>query len=133
MSKGSAVTISLAAYIMADPTVVGIIEDRLYNIHADTTENTPYVVMSRIATTEELFLDGPSGMEDSIFQLALYAETVSELDTLRDALNDRLNGFRGTMGTVEVGMVAFGNEVDGRDSESDFKFKILDYRIVLNS
>jgi len=133
MSKGSALTTSLAAKILSDPTVVGLIEDRLWNIHAETSDNTPYIVMSRVSTTEGLLHDGPSGLEDSIFQLALYAETVAELDTLRDALNNLLNGFRGTMGTVEVGFISFDNELDGRDTESDYKFKIIDFRIILNS
>jgi hypothetical protein len=131
-TTGTNLTQELAAKIMAASTITDLIGQRFWNIKAPVTDTAPYVVMNRISGVSMKMHDGVSGVEDVRFQLAIYGESVSNLDLVRDALNTELDGFRGAMGVINVGFIFFDNEIDGLDVKSEYRFKILDYRVRLN-
>lgn len=133
MSNGKSLKSGLVAYVLADPTVSGLISNRLYAKRASQNNPAPYIVWSTVSADETAAHDGPTGLEEFRIQFSIYAETISDSESVRDALKDRINGFSGSMGLVTVGSCFFKNEIDLHDDTVGLKHKVVDFNISLNA
>lgn len=100
------VEIGLKTYVLNSTPVAAIIGDRMAADFQSQPTVRPYVVYTRIANDPQHHLGGFSGLAFTRFQLDLFADTPLALFSLREALRNRLDGFRGTV-TVGIDSIVF--------------------------
>jgi hypothetical protein len=125
-------TEQFAGIILEDDTTVNILGDRLYNTRAPADPVTPYIVFSRVSGGTNRVQEGTYG-EEARIQLVMYDTGTTNLDRLRDSLVALLDGYRGALGSLDIGSIFFENEIDGYEEASEFRFKAIDFTIKVNS
>lgn len=134
-SIGKAFATELVAYLLADAALAALIGNRLWATRAAQHSETPYVVWQTIYGTEEYAHDGATGLEERRVQFNIFADTVSETESVRDAIKDRIAGFVGALGaTVRVGHCFFDNDVDlDAGTSADLRQKTIDFRFMASA
>ena len=116
-------------FLMQDSTVTGAL-DQVYVDHLP--DNVTYAcALLRDVTAPLTYNFSGSHLRKTLVQIDIYAETISDKNTARDAIQGRLDGHKGMMGTIETGFVFVQDA--GRDSyEKDAQLytKVMEVQVA---
>lgn len=110
----AAVSEDLRTFTIADAAVAALIADRMHELHVPQSELKPHVYYARVSTEDERAMDSAVGEEPfrNLFAIDCWARTPEDADTLAGAIRDRLNNYRGTMGSRTVQGVFVSSQSD---------------------
>ena len=91
------VEIGLKTFILGSSAVAALIVDRFAPHRQSQPSALPYIVYTRIANDPQHHLGGFSGLAFVRFQFDLFGDDIDVLYTLREAVRNRMDGFRGTV------------------------------------
>lgn len=109
-------------------TVATLVSTRMYPLVLAQDCTFPALVYSRVSTSREHSMSGPSGLAHPRIQIECYAETHAGARSLADAVRALLDGFAGTIGsTVIQGIILlddrdmFGEQTPVYRTDLDFE------------
>ncbi len=117
----------LRAWLLADTTIAGLIDTRMYPQYLPQKVTYPaisYATASRVSSRQ---LSGPAGRARPRITVNSWAETYLEAKALAEAVRKRLDGFAGRWGSFSVGSVALDNAFDQYESEAEAHRIFQDY------
>jgi hypothetical protein len=121
---------ALRAFLLADPTVSAAVGgERIFPVVMPQGERRPSLVYNIISESTDHVTTGPSGLVMARMQIDSYASTPDEGDSLARLVKDRLDGFSGLMGSVEVGGVFAETARTDYQADSQLHRSSRDYRI----
>ena len=106
---------------------------RVYPLTLPQNAVLPAVVMQRVSSVPDYVHEGASGLELGRFQFTAWAENYAAAKATATAVIAALSGYKGLMGTVEVGASFIANQIDQKDPESHLCAVITDARIWSNA
>ena len=118
------IEVDLYTRLTEDPTVSGLVDDRIYPVNRVERDVTfPVIVYQRISTISPKVLTGTTGLEAARIQISVWSKDYLETKTVADAVKSALDGNNNT---------TFQNEVDRFDDASDTNFVALDFTVWNN-
>lgn len=122
----------LVARLEADAGVSALVGTRIYPLNLPQAaslagDSLTYEVISNI---EDENLSGPADRESPRVRVHCWSTTFAGAVALATAVRAALVGFRGTMGSTPVGMIAFETSTDLYEDQPDTYRRILDFRIA---
>lgn len=99
---------ALIVLLLADAT--GVVEqlgqaDGVFEARAPRDAKRPYVIVHGVGGNAAHFhLGGPCAFEMPLTQVECYADSVSKVVDLANAVDARINGYRGRVGDEETGL-----------------------------
>lgn len=103
---------AIRARLVADATVSGLIGTRAYALVLPQETAYPAITYNRVSGVRVHDLDGPAGRGTPRISVNSWAETYLEAKALAAAVRVCLDGFRGTVGGVEINNISIENEID---------------------
>jgi len=93
----------LTALLLADTAIAGLTGDgdRLYWNVKEQGKPDPSAVLYLISGVPDYHMQGPSGLVESRVQVDCRGDTVADALELARAIEARLSGYRGTVGTTK--------------------------------
>lgn len=119
----------LFTFLTSLPSIAALVGDRVYPRRLPQTADFPVIVYRRISTAGDLAHTGPSGILTPRIQLDVWAEDPDTADAVAEVLRRELDGYRGQMGDVPVGMVRIVNDVDDDQPNTGLFRRVLDAEI----
>lgn len=120
----------LKTFVLADATVAGLVGARMYSTKTPQNPTTPYIRYGLQSGQSFNSTDGPSGLENPVFQIDAIADTYAGAVALYDAIRLRLNGYKGDMGGVDVHGVFLVRQYDlPYDEPTELSGRSADYQI----
>lgn len=94
---------ALTALLLADTAIAGLTGggDRLYWNVKEQGKPDPSAVLYLISGVPDYHMQGPSGLVESRVQVDCRGDTVADALELARAIEARLSGYRGTVGTTK--------------------------------
>ena len=120
---------ALRTYTLADAAVAALAGTRMYSRSLPQTPTLPAIVYQRIDTRRLHDMDGPDGLPRPRIQLTCWATTPAAAAELAAATRERLDGFRGAWGDVQIGSCLCVGERDLDDPAVGRVGVALDYMI----
>lgn len=120
---------AIVALLEAADTLAG---DRIWPLHLDRDPSLPAITYQRISTPRPIAHDGDQGYADFRTQLNCWASRAdgaggfAQARQLADQVRRTLNGWRGVVAGVEVGMLRVSGDRDERDPERVMERIILE-------
>ncbi len=109
-------------HLLADGTVSGFIDDRLYALKRPQGTPLPAVVYQLISTSRPHTWTGSAGMQRQRVQFTTWAEVYTDAHRITKAIIESLDGFSGAI---------FDNQRDLLDEDTEFYGRTVDYFIWL--
>jgi hypothetical protein len=122
----------LRVFLLADATVAGLVGTRVFPVilpQAAVLQQGPAITYQYVGGASDISTDGATGLTNPTFQIDCWAMTYSAMDGLFEAVRKRLNGHRGTMGTVAVYGVFLVRKRDLYDNEAKIHRRTADWSI----
>ncbi len=117
------VEIGLRTFLLGSTTVAALISDRMAPHRQSQRSARPYIVYTRIANDPQHHLGGFSGLAFVRLQLDLFSDDADALYALREAVRQRLDGYRGrvTVGSdaIEFQCIELIDEQSGGETPDD--------------
>ena len=88
---------ALIELLIQDPSVTGMVGDRISAVWATEGIETPYIVVTTISRGRHHHMGGPSRLVESRIQVDMFADTRRSCDLLADAVRQALDGYTGTV------------------------------------
>ena len=126
----------LRAFLLADAQISAMVGgERVHGVKLPAGIMVgPSIVYSQISETTDHTMDGPSGLVTSRYQFDAWAESSDEAHRLGFLVKDRLDGYRGPMGSddtlVEVQGVFAEDARANYDSNADLHRLSRDFFIA---
>lgn len=120
---------ALRTYTLADAGVTALVGTRMYPRKLPQTPTLPALVYQRIDTRRGHDMAGADALPRPRMQVTCWATTPAGAYALAAAVRVRLDGYRGTMGTVAVGSCLCVGERDLEDSDANRSAVAQDYMI----
>lgn len=120
------------ALILADDTVRGIVDNRVYPLFLPQGVNYPAISYSQASGPRDSDLCGPTGRARRRLTVNSWAKTHVQVWSLADALRRVINGYRGDMSGTFVGNVTMENEFDLYEEETKVFRVFQDYIISMH-
>ena len=114
---------TLYSRLHEDPTVSGLVDDRIYPVNQVPSAELPMLVYQRVSTVPFPVLSGTTSLIAARFQISAWSESYSETKVLSTAVVTALDG---------KGNTTFENEVDRFDDDVDTNFTVLDFTVWNN-
>lgn len=109
--------------ICSDTTIKSLVGNRVYQSgNVPTSAELPYIAYQRISANHERHLTGGLGLVHSRFQIDVWGDSNTEVSNVGDALRERLDNYRGIMGsgtTVDVRCCTLDTDEDGYEKPVD--------------
>jgi len=90
---------ALRSFLLADAAIVAVVVDRVYALRIPQGVKASSIVVTRVSGPGDYHLSGPSGLINARIQIDAWAITADAAATLANLVKDRIDGYRGTMGT----------------------------------
>lgn len=103
----------LRGQLVANSSVSALVAGRVYPLLAPDDAPLPFITWRRSGITRQHSLSGPMGTPTVSVEFQLYAETYNAARDLADKVRLVLDGYGGTVDTVEVKHVSLDQEYDG--------------------
>lgn len=92
----------LRTFVLADGTVAGLVALRMYPSVLPQAPTLPAITYNTISAIRQNTMDGPDGLPSKRIQIDSWGSTFAQAVSLADAIRQRLDGYRGTMGSTEI-------------------------------
>lgn len=103
---------------------------RIYPLELPQGPTYPAIVYRQVSTRPLMYHGGASGLRFKGFQFDCYGSTYNQAATTASALRTVLNGYQGTMDSVEVEAVLLQNESDDFGDQVEKKRVSLDFLFI---
>ena len=113
---------ALYEHLKDDAGILAIVGDKVYPVVAGPDDSLPYITYQLISRQHEHDLGAASGLARTRIQVNCWESTAALAETLADTVRDSLDGFRGTMGTVNTEAVKatlLDGEIEAYDPPAD--------------
>ncbi len=104
---------AIYSLLTADATVSGIVGTKVYPYLAVEDIAYPYIVYTEEALEPTDTKDGVSELDTVTVQIELYSETLTELNTLADAVRTELDRYSGSNSGLTIQSVHFQAQDSG--------------------
>ena len=119
----------LRTYTLAGATVAGLVGTRMHARRLPQAPTLPAIVYQRIDTRRLHDLSGPDGLPRARMQVTCWGATPADAYSLAAAVRARLDGAKGTWGTLTIGACLCAGERDLDDPEAGRSAVALDLMI----
>lgn len=119
----------LRSFILDDPSISAIVGQRVYLRRLPQSPTIPSIVYARVTTRRSHDLDGPDHLPRALVQITSWTSSMADSSSLSSLLRSRLDGFRGTMGSIEVGSILCSGERDTEEPETGRTGVILEFQV----
>lgn len=92
----------LRTFLLADAALLAAVASRVYLIKLPQGTTADSIVYNRISGAGDYVMSGLSGFTQHRYQIDAWSQTGDGADTLANLIRDRLDGYKGTMGTIKV-------------------------------
>ena len=89
------------AELRSIPDVLTFVSQRIYPL-IDKGDTLPSIVYNTRGGVRESYIRDSFGLRETFIQMDLYTEDYAQLDTLRDAIAERFNGFVGAFNAAAM-------------------------------
>jgi len=104
---------ALRSFLLADAAINGAVGGgRIFPVVLPEGVLDPSIVYFRVSGLGDYHTQGPSGLTRPRYQIDAYAQTPNAAAALADLVKDRMDGYRGLMGSVHVQGVFLDSERD---------------------
>jgi len=125
---------ALFEYLLADNAIMAAVDGGMFPSRMPQGRRHPSIVYSEVSNVGFHTFQGPLGFARPRFQIDAWAETPDAASYLSNLVKERLDGFKGTMGTapnaVTVQGALFQSSRDDYDPEADLYRRSTDYLIM---
>lgn len=90
---------ALRSFLLSDPAISSSVGARVYPIKLPQGTTGSSIVYNRISGAGDYHMQGLSGFAHHRFQIDAWASTANAATALADLIRDRIDGYRGDMGT----------------------------------
>lgn len=90
------VSTDFITFLNTQSTITSLVGNRICQAPAHVTEKLPYIVFMRNGRTQELDLSGTKDNDQTFLDVECRGATQQEAEQVADALEDLLQGYRGT-------------------------------------
>ncbi len=119
----------LRTYTLAGPAVAALVGTRMYARKLPQNPTLPAISFQRIDTRRLHDMTGPDGLPRPRIQVNCWATTPAGADDLAAVVRQRLDGYKGTWGTLTIGSCLLVGEMDLDDPETGRTSVALDFMI----
>jgi hypothetical protein len=119
----------LRTFLLADSTVDGLVDTRMYPDALPQAPVMPAIVYTEISAARVPTMDGPDGLPAIRVQIDAWAATALGAQALADAIRQRLDGHSGAMSSTTVRGIFADTQRTFYDSEPKLYRKQCDYII----
>jgi hypothetical protein len=119
----------LRAYTLAGPEVAALVGTRMYPQKLPQNPTLPALVYQRIDTRRLHDMAGPDALPRPRIQIAAWASSVADAWDVVNAVRERLDGYRGAMGVIDVQSCLCVGERDVDDPDTGRTGVEQDYQI----
>lgn len=110
---------ALVAFILADAGIVNIIGARIFPLKMPQSVDQPSIVYTRVSGLSGHHMAGRDGLARTRIQVDCWSKSADASSALANLVKDRLDGYRGVMGSgplaVDVQGVFFSDERESFD------------------
>lgn len=99
---------ALRTFLLADTGIAAVVGTRVYPIKIPQGINQASIVYTRISGQGIYHMGGPSGLAMPRYQLDAWAPKADDATTLANLIKDRIDGFRGVMGSGPMAVTVQG-------------------------
>ena len=111
--------VDLTAFLKADPTIATAVSGRVFPNIVPQASPFPAISYNQVSGVRLYDInDGPTGRAMPRITINSWAVRYLDVRNLADAVRKRLNGFRGMMGSTNVGRITLDNEFDTFEQEA---------------
>lgn len=110
--------------------VTDLVGTRIYPLKLPQNPTYPAITYGRVSARRGMTHDGPGDMAWPRFQFDCYGASYSAAKGVANAIRSTLNGFSGTVSTVNICAVFFMNEVDDFNDDTEVYRIAVDFRII---
>lgn len=119
----------LRTYTLAGAAVAALVGTRMHARMLPQAPTLPAIVYQRIDTRRLHDLDGPDGLPRARMQVTCWGTTPAAAYSLAGAVRARLDGVKGTWGTLTIGASLCVGERDLDDPDAGRSAVALDFMI----
>lgn len=109
----------LPAALRAESTISALVGTRVYPHHAPQTAALPYIVVTQMASNENLTMDGSTGLRMVEFEVDCKADRATESRTLSKTVRTFIDDYSGTAGNETIDAVLVNDESTQYEPPSD--------------
>lgn len=124
---------ALRAFLLADGAIAALVVQRVYPIKLPEGISAASIVYNEISGIGDYHMEGPSGLVSVRMQIAAWAQTPDAAHALFLAVKNRIEGYRGPMGSGAAEVIVQGVFIDTwrdtEDKEAKLFGKAADYFI----
>lgn len=125
---------ALRAFLLADAAIAARVADRVYPGKLPQGTVAESIVYNRISGAGDYAMDGLTGFAKHRLQIDAWSTTADGASSLADLIRDRIDGYRGPMGSggnaVEVKGVFMLDQSEGYDDVAKLERMRRDYMIT---
>ena len=122
---------SLRQYLAAQSEITALVSTRIYPVFAPESATFPAIIYARKSGGHDHNLHSATGSAMPAFELTCLAPTYEQVDQLAEVIRQKMQGFRGPMGSVNVRSVILDDEADGFEDLGEAASDRLVYSITL--
>ena len=115
-------------FLNSDPDIENAFGNMIQQVKIQDEPDLPFAVIQQVNTPQQTMMSG-QGKRRYILQISIYDETINDIKTNGDLIENKLKGYRGTMGNGSVGFVFIRNDVIRWQSERRHYTRQLDVEI----
>ena len=119
----------LRTYTLAGAAVAGLVGTRMHARMLPQTPTLPAIVYQRVDTRRLHDLAGPDGLPRPRMQVTCWGSTPAVAHSVASVVRERLDGFKGTWGTLTIGSCLMVGERDLDDPDASRSGVALDFMI----
>lgn len=112
ITTDSSIEAALYSLMSNDATLTAIVSTRIYINLALQGAAVPHVTYQQLSGLRDEVMIGPSGLVESRFQINIWGDTYTENRSIANAVRGLLDGYSGTVGTVEIEAIHMIDESD---------------------
>lgn len=103
---------ALMTRFAAVTAVTDAVSTRIWQQRAPDDPTLPYMVVHAIGGTPHHHYGGAAVVAEEVYQLDIYAATTASRDSVKEAVRNALDGYRGTVGSVVVQTITLEPPID---------------------
>lgn len=111
---------AIYSHLSDSTSVSALVSTRIYHGHLPQSQTTyPVLTISLISNVHGHHLKAATGETTARIQIDCWATTMADVTTLAEAVRQQLQGFRGTLDTVEVHFIQLLDERNLSEAPAD--------------
>lgn len=120
---------ALVNILLNTSAITAIVGTKIFPIVSKETVQLPCITFEKISGSRVHRMEGASRLALPVYQIDAYASTYAQVDTLADKIRTALNGYKGTVSSVNINGIILQDEEHIYEEEAEvfrvsFQFRI---------